>query len=68
MRLRRKRSEQEADVQTIEHLHAEARVEDAQRTLNDLKTRADRVVQSLNARHERNHWGETVARIARREV
>lgn len=41
-----------------------ARAEDH---LEELKQRADRVAISLMARDRRNHWGETIAAIARRE-
>lgn len=32
-----------------------------------LTERADRVAESLEGRLHRNHWGETIAAIARRE-
>jgi hypothetical protein len=38
----------------------EARLEDAQRTLDDLKDRKDRAIRLLGERQSRNHWSESI--------
>lgn len=37
----------------------------ARKRIEDLERRANRVVPELHARRNRNHWGETIAAIAR---
>jgi hypothetical protein len=45
----------------------EARLAPAEKRLADLTARASRVVPALEERRQRNHWGESIAAIARRE-
>lgn len=45
-----------------------APLENAKRKTTELEVRAHRVVPELIARRNRNHWGETVARITRGEI
>lgn len=47
--------------------HDPAQLEAAEVRLKSLHERADRVVPRLHERRARNHWGETIAAIARRE-
>lgn len=46
---------------------ASPEVQAAQAKADELRVRADRVAESLGGRLRRNHWGETVASIARRD-
>lgn len=45
----------------------EERLERASRKIGELRDRGERVAASLEGRRARNHWGETIAAIARRE-
>lgn len=50
---RKKRNRREEDEK-------DARLENAERELADLKMRSERAVRTLSARHRRNHWTESV--------
>lgn len=45
---------------------AEARLDRAEERAENVRERGERVALSLEGRLRRNHWGETVAQIARR--
>lgn len=47
----------------IAEAHDEARLEDAQREVAALCRRSDEAVRILTSRHERNHYGEAIARM-----
>jgi hypothetical protein len=47
------------------HAEVEQRIAEASEELEDLQVRGTVAAFSLKARHERNHWGETVTQIAR---
>lgn len=45
----------------------DARIAEAERKACDLDRRSEKVAADLTARLRRNHWGQTVAEIARGE-
>lgn len=47
----------------IQDLHDDARIEYAERERDALRDRADRAVQALQERHQRNHWAESVKQM-----
>lgn len=47
----------------VDEAHKEARLEDAERTLEDLKTRKERAVRILGDRQSRNHWRESIEKM-----
>lgn len=46
---------------------ADNRIVEAEKKVSELAVRGERVAQSLEARLKRNHWGQTIAEIARGE-
>lgn len=46
---------------------SDEKIDRAQEKVCELQERADRAAESLVARLRRNHWGETIAEIARGE-
>jgi hypothetical protein len=40
-----------------------ARLEDAEREVADLRSRADRAIRTLDDRHTRNHWRESIEQM-----
>lgn len=47
--------------------NSDDKIEKAQREVGELLERSDRVAEALRERLRRNHWGQTIAEIARGE-
>lgn len=62
MKFRRRLRKSRAHSEAIEHEH-DVRLAQAEADLEDLTARAEKAVRTLDARHRRNHWRESIEQM-----